>query len=150
MYLRRNRRVCDGMDKRVILERLDRFPYDRSEYWVVAGSAMVLHGIKAQTPDIDLGCSRTLADRLEADGYPYRRTDSGKRWFRFDDSIEIFEEWLCDSAVTVDGVRVVSIRGLIEMKQALGREKDLRDIERIRAFMKRTHPAGNQSDSKKE
>lgn len=37
-------------------------------------------------------------------------------------------------AALLDGFRVISLEGLIEMKTALGREKDLRDVERIRAF----------------
>ena len=122
------------MNRREITEALAAFPYDRGEYWVVAGAAMVLYGIRPKTGDVDLGCSRALADRLEADGYLYRKRDDGTRWFRFGTDIEIFEEWLYDRTETVGGFRVISIEGLIEMKMALGREKDLRDIARIRAF----------------
>lgn len=56
------------MDKREILNCLSEFPYDRNEYWVITGGAMVLYDIREQTADIDLGCSERLADRLEADG----------------------------------------------------------------------------------
>ncbi len=40
------------MDKQALLKHLSQFPYDRNEYWVVAGAAMVLYGIKEQTADI--------------------------------------------------------------------------------------------------
>ena len=122
------------MNRQELLTELNAFPYDRADYWVVAGGAMVLYGVRAETGDIDLGCTRTLADRLAAEGYPYRLTDDGRRWFRYSERIEIFEEWLYDRTETVDGFRVISLEGLIEMKTALGREKDLRDVERIRAF----------------
>ena len=69
------------MDKREILNCLSEFPYDRNEYWVITGGAMVLYDIREQTADIDLGCSERLADRLEADGCLFRRTEHGKRWF---------------------------------------------------------------------
>ena len=124
------------MDRQEILATLDAFPYDRGGYWVITGAAMVLYGIRDQAVDIDLGCTAELADRLEADGLPLRRTGDGKRWFRYGDSIEIFEEWLQDTVVTADGFPVVSLRGLIGMKQELGREKDLKDIEMIRAYLK--------------
>ena len=54
------------MDRQEILNQLRAFPYDRNEYWVVTGAAMVLYGFKEQTGDIDLGCSKKLADLLEA------------------------------------------------------------------------------------
>ena len=125
------------MDRQEILNQLQAFPYDRSEYWVITGGAMVLYGIREQTADIDLGCSKHLADRLEADGCPFRRTADGKRWFRYGESIEICEEWLHDTVGTVDGFQVISLSGLIEMKREIGREKDRRDIELITAFAER-------------
>ena len=70
------------MNRQEILAQLSRFPYDRSEYWVLTGAAMVLYGIKEETADIDLGCSTQMADRLEADGCLYRRTDDGKNVFK--------------------------------------------------------------------
>ncbi len=125
------------MDKQRILNLLSEFPYDRDEYWVITGGAMVLYDIREQTADIDLGCSKRLADHLEADGCLFRRTDNGKRWFKYGKNIEIFEEWLKDTIETVHGFHVVSVKGLIEMKQELGRDKDKKDIELIKAFLNR-------------
>ena len=125
------------MDKHEILDQLRVFPYDRDEYWVVTGSAMVLYGIKEQADDIDLGCSVKMADLLESDGYLYGRTKDGNRWFKVGDSIEVFESWLYDSTIKTDGFRVISLNGLIEMKEKIGREKDFRDIGLIRSFLMR-------------
>ncbi|MBO4848928.1 MAG: hypothetical protein J5586_07240 [Clostridia bacterium] len=124
------------MDRQRIIEELAAFPYDRGEYWVLMGGAMALYGIRGETADIDLGCTAELADRLEADGLLYRLRDNGKRWFRFGSCIEIFEGWLCGGTVTLDGLRVVTPEGLVEMKMELGREKDLRDIELIERYMR--------------
>ena len=123
------------MNKQEILNCLIEFPYKRNEYWLITGGAMVLYGIREQTTDIDLGCSKLLADKLEADGFLFKKTDDGKRWFRYGDNIEIFEEWLRDTTKTVGGFNVVSIKGLIEIKQELGRDKDKKDIEMIKAFL---------------
>ena len=62
----------------------------------------------------------------------------GKRWFKLVEELEIFENWLCDRTVRVEGVPVVSLRGLLEMKLALGREKDFRDTALIREALART------------
>jgi len=123
------------MNRREILDRLKAFPYDRNEYWVLTGSAMVLYGIRDQTGDIDLGCSVKMADLLESDGYLFGRTKDGNRWFKVGDSIEIFESWLEDSVISIDGFQVISVNGLIEMKRKIGREKDFRDIELIESFL---------------
>ena len=124
------------MNRLEILERLRAFPYDRDEYWVITGSAMVLYGIKEQAGDIDLGCSVKMADLLESDGYLYGRTKDGNRWFRVGESIEVFESWLCDSVMEIEGFQVISVNGLIEMKTKIGREKDMRDIGLIRSFLR--------------
>lgn len=123
------------MNRQEILDLLKAFPYDRNEYWVVTGSAMVIYGIKDQAGDIDLGCSTKMADLLESDGYLFGRTEDGSRWFKVGKSIEIFESWLFDSVVEINGFQVISLNGLIEMKKNIGREKDFRDIESIESFL---------------
>ena len=129
------------MNKPDILALLRELPYDPKDYWVVAGGAMVLWGLREETADLDLGCTEELADRLEAEGHLHRRMADGNRWFRLGGDIEIFENWICDEAVLLDGFPVISIRGLAEMKKALGREKDLRDLELIKDFSGGAEPA---------
>ena len=51
-----------------------------------------------------------------------------------DNTIEIFENWLNDSVTVVDGIPVITVQGLIEMKQELGRRKDLEDIKLIQDY----------------
>ena len=123
------------MDKNDILRELSAFPYDRNDYWIITGSAMVMYGIREQTHDIDLGCTRDMADLLEQGGYLVRRTDDGKRKFRYGQNIEVFEDWLYDTAQKKDGFNVISIEGLKQMKRLLGREKDKRDLQLIEDFM---------------
>lgn len=130
------------MDRREILEKLREFPYGRGEYWVITGGAMVLYGIREQTHDVDLGCTRAMADHLEADGFVPSRTADGKRKFRYGDDVEIFEDWLRGTVETVEGFPVISIGGLIQMKEELGREKDRRDLALIREYLEKRDPGG--------
>ena len=122
------------MDKQEIISKLNEFPYSRDEYWVITGNAMVLYGIRGETHDIDIGCTSAMADKLEREGYPYKLTESGNRRFKYGDDIEIFENWICGSKEYVENIPVISIDGLVKMKQELGREKDLKDIALIKAF----------------
>ncbi|MBQ6287841.1 MAG: hypothetical protein IJK71_01225 [Clostridia bacterium] len=126
------------MKKAEMIEKLKAFPYDPAEYWVITGGAMVLYGIREESSDIDLGCTAGLANRLEQEGYLYKVTDDGNRWFKLGNDIEVFENWLFDTVDHVDGIPVISVQGLIEMKKDLGREKDLRDIALINDFLARS------------
>lgn len=129
------------MKKKDILEQLKGFPYSNKNYWVVAGSAMVLYGIREETEDIDLGCTAALADELERSGCPVRYGDDGNRCFRYGEHIEIFENWLYDSVEEAEGVPVVSLEGLYRMKKELGRPKDRKDLRLIKAFRKKQERA---------
>ena len=128
------------MNRSDILAKLRDFPYDPGEYWVITGGAMVLYDLREETSDLDLGCTPRLADQLEAGGFLHQVTPDGNRWFKLGGDVEIFENWLFDTVTSVDGVPVISLRGLLRMKQALGREKDRRDAERILARLRQTGP----------
>ncbi|MBR6084222.1 MAG: hypothetical protein IKP61_01205 [Spirochaetales bacterium] len=123
------------MRKADIISTLSTFPYSPSDYWIITGAAMVMYGIRDQTHDIDLGCTKQMADRLEEEGYLHHISDSGRRCFKYGESIEVFEGWLRGSVETHEGFQIISIKGLIEMKQELGREKDRRDLELINLFL---------------
>lgn len=125
------------MNKQDIINRLNSFSYSKDEYWVITGSAMVLYGIREKTHDIDIGCSSLMADQLEKNGYVPTLTESGNRKFSIGEDIEIFENWLFDTIERIDDIPVISLKGLIEMKKDLGREKDFRDIALIEEFEKK-------------
>lgn len=108
---------------------------ERSEYWVTSGAAMVLHGIRDMTRDIDLGCTSQMADRLENEGYDVEVLRDGSRKIVFSNTIEIFENWIEDQVILLEGLPVVSIDGIIKMKEKLGRKKDLEDISLIKEHL---------------
>ena len=119
-----------------IIERMKSFPYEQEDYWIITGAALVLYGIRQKTHDIDLGCTERMADILQQQGYLHKVMDDGCRWFKLSEDLEVFENWLYDEVVRVDGLPVMSIRGIMEMKEALGRDKDLRDLQLIRNYLK--------------
>ncbi|MBQ2061930.1 MAG: hypothetical protein II458_04570 [Oscillospiraceae bacterium] len=125
------------MKKEDIIAELGEFKYSMDGFWLITGAALVLFGIREETEDIDMGCTTEAANRLEADGHLYKVMEDGNRWFKINSDIEILENWLYDSVELHDGYPVMSLRGIREMKQHLGREKDLRDIRLIDAFISR-------------
>ena len=118
-------------DRDSLLQRLQALSFPEEEYWVVAGGAMVLHGFRAQTHDIDLGCSTRLADELERQGYAVSRYADGTRKIAYAEDVEMFENWIEGGVEKIGGVPVVSVDGLIRMKKQVGREKDWADIALI-------------------
>ena len=121
--------------KAEIIGLLRQAAFDKNEYWVTSGAAMVLHGIRETTRDIDLGCTSPMADRLERQGYDTEVLRDGSRKIVFSETIEIFENWIEDHTVILDGLPVVSLDGIIQMKEKLGREKDFKDIYLIKEHL---------------
>ena len=129
------------LDKKQIIARLEELHLDDTKYWLITGGAMVLYGLREQTSDIDLGCTSDLADLLQQEGFPVERMPDGTRKIVVAEDVEIFENWLEDKVERFEGVPVISIQGLIEMKRALGREKDFRDIQLILENIRNTNSA---------
>lgn len=123
------------MDRAELLNRLGELDLDKNEYWLITGGAMVLYGIRNETSDIDLGCTQRLADELEAEGYQVTVMPDGTRKICFAQDVEIFENWIYGGVEIFDGIPVISLNGLVAMKRAIGREKDMRDIQLIEAFL---------------
>ena len=123
------------MIKSEIINQLKSLNFLKDEYWVITGTAMVLHGLRENTHDIDLGCTKTLADKLKESGYPCILLDDGTRKITIGDNIEIFENWLYDQVEIIDSIPVISVKGLIAMKKSIGREKDLKDIQLIERYL---------------
>lgn len=123
-------------DKYSLLQRLRELSFSEREYWVVGGGAMVLHGFRPQTHDIDLGCSTLLADKLEQQGYVVLRGEDGTRKISYSEDVELFENWIEGTVEIISGVPVVCVDGLVQMKKRLGRKKDLTDIALIEKVRK--------------
>lgn len=122
------------MNKNDVIQRLNELNFDKKEYWLITGGAMVLYGIREETGDIDLGCTTKMADELQKQGCSVSVMDNGMRKIAYADDVEIFENWLCGEITEQEGFPVLSLNGLIEMKRQIGREKDFRDIALIEQF----------------
>ena len=123
------------MNRAELIERVKALPFPKEDYWVITGGAMVLYGLREQTHDIDMGCTSRLADELEQQGAEVSIRKDGTRKLVLDGDMEIMENWLYDRVETVEDIPVISLKGLKEMKLSLGREKDLRDVALIDAYL---------------
>ena len=104
---------------------------DLGRCWLTAGGALVFHGLRTATADIDMGCETSLADELEAGGYAVIRGEEGRRRFHLAGGIDISENWAVGTVTFMDKIPVVSLADVLALKRQLGREKDQADIAAI-------------------
>lgn len=121
-------------DIKVILEGLN---LPKEHYWILAGASLVMHGVKDETRDIDLGCSKFLFQNLIKNGYKPIVLNDSSRVIRVKEDLEIFEEWKVDNIEVINNLPVGSLESIRKHKIELGREKDLKDIELIDSFLQK-------------
>lgn len=116
-----------------ILKKID-LPLD--EYWVTSGAALVIHGVKDITNDIDLGCTTKLLEKLIEKGYKYKIEEDSLRTLTMNDSVELFENWFVGQIEILEGILVGSLESIKNQKIQLGRENDFRDNKIIDDYIK--------------
>lgn len=125
------------MNKEIIISKIRELDFDVNEYWVIAGAALVLHGLRAETADIDIACTKRLFRKLLFQGYNVEKNELGYRKISLKEDIEIFEEWNVDGVIFIDEIPTANLKGLTEMKTKMGREKDIQDLKLIEEAQRR-------------
>lgn len=124
------------LDREDVLRIAREVEFMGPDCWLTSGAALVLFGVRETTHDVDLVCTRELADRLEAEGYSFHRDGlDNTRIFTVSDQVEVLEDWETEEIVEIEGLRSASLMSIRKQKAALGRDKDLKDIALIDKFM---------------
>ncbi len=120
--------------KETIRESVSALPLQPGDYCVITGTALVMHGIKEETKDIDISCTKEAFRSLAAQGFPIKQGAFARKVI-YSDDVEIFENWHRGDIILIEGIPVASLESVIVMKKQLGREKDLIDIAKIEAHL---------------
>lgn len=115
-----------------IRRRLAELALDTNEYRINAGGAMVLHGLREETHDLDIWCTKKLGDAL-AQRCDVQVLPDGTRRFVPAPDVEIYENMLPGETVFLNGIPVASLEDVLALKRQLNREKDQRDIAVLEA-----------------
>ena len=110
-----------------IRRRLAELALDTNEYRINAGGAMVLHGLREETHDLDIWCTKKLGDTLAQRCEPQMLPDGARRFVPAPD-VEIYENMLPGETVFLNGIPVAPLEDVLALKRQLNREKDRRDI----------------------
>lgn len=121
------------MNREDIIKRLNELNLPKDSYWICAGSAMAMYGLREETHDIDLGCTKKLADEIEIK-YPTSLRGNRRR-IELAEDIEMYEEMCVGDINLIDDLPVVSLNSVLKMKKALNRPKDKKDIEIIEKYL---------------
>ena len=89
--------------KETIKESVSALPLQPGDYCVITGTALVMHGIKEETKDIDISCTKEAFQALAAQGFPIKQGAFARKVV-FSDDVEIFEDWHTGVITMVEGV----------------------------------------------
>lgn len=113
------------MNKQEFLGKLDSYEFPTYQYVIVAGGAMLLHGLRKETADINIAVSEPLAKELHLDSMI--PTDKGT--YQYDNDLEISISISDIDKEELEGHLVQTLPSLLRAKRRLNRPKDQKDIE---------------------
>lgn len=125
------------LNKEAILIKIKTLNLPITDYWITAGSALVIHGVKESTNDIDLGCTNALFQHYLEKGFKCRSGKNNSRILIIDDDVELIENWLIDEIEFIEGLPVGTLESIKKQKINLGRTKDISDVKLIDEFIKK-------------
>ncbi len=89
------------MKKKEIFLELEKLSLDPSEYIIIGGAALVCLGIKSETKDIDLSCSKEVYDKLNWEN----RTSYFNTEIKYNDCFEIGPNFYTKDYDVINGYR---------------------------------------------
>ncbi len=119
------------MNKQKFIAELEKLNLPKSEYIILSGGSLLLHGLRKSTADIDLCFSKKLAKKVRIETFPKNE----KGLYIFSDKCEVSVGLTDTKSEKVDGYRCETLKSILEFKQRKKREKDLDDIKNIKAYL---------------
>lgn len=124
------------MNRKEIIEKLKQYNFDKSNYIVISGAAMVLLGIKDKTSDIDIAVTQDYNDYL-VDNYNVtfdRINEYNEPVYFIDNIINFAVTYYSDKKEYIEDIPVQNVNDILRLKKRLNREKDKIDIEKLEEY----------------
>lgn len=127
------------MNKKEMIELLKAEGLDTKDTVVVMGGALLLHGLRNETHDIDINVSQETYKSFLDRGYKTDLNSIGRHRILVmngENEIEIFDDGIAEVQYEeIDGVYVQTLESILNWKRILNREKDQKDIEVITSIL---------------
>ena len=128
-----------------LTEKIKTLNLPKGEYVVVGGGVLEILGLR-QAGDIDLAVTPAIHQKLRETGEWDEEIIHDKIFLKKDDfEINLDVTWpdfqvplqeIIDQAMIIDDIRFMNLKHLRQFKQALGREKDLKDLALLDEYEK--------------
>lgn len=135
------------LNKKQVINRLAALDLPSDQYLAISGTSLAAHGIRA-TRDIDIVAKPKLFAKLkQRDGWKEITKFDDEKFLKAGDVDVAFRlhwegypttlEQGIDSADIIAGMPFMNLEEVIKFKQAMGRDKDRKDIQLIKDFLQK-------------
>lgn len=126
------------MNRKEIIEVLNKLDLPKSEYVVLSGASMVMQKVKSKTSDIDISVSKELFGILKNNativnsflGYDVYKVNDYE--VEFSNNYSFFDK---SNAVLINDIYFQDLNSIKKMKESFNRDKDKKDIKKIDLFL---------------
>lgn len=126
------------MNRKEIIEVLNKLDLPKSEYVVLSGASMVMQKVKSKTSDIDISVSKELFVILKNNativnsflGYDVYKVNDYE--VEFSNNYSFFDK---SNAVLINDIYFQDLNSIKKMKESFNRDKDKKDIKKIDLFL---------------
>lgn len=109
------------MNKKEILEKLEKSNLDKNKIIVLSGASLVMQGIISETNDIDLSCDKEYYDKLDWN----TKIGAYGTNIKYNDVFEIGTGiYFPNDVVCIEGYKFLNLEKCYEIKKQLVRKKD--------------------------
>lgn len=109
-----------------------KYGFSLNDIKVIGGAALVLHGLRQETADIDLEVTKEIEARLLKDSSFKIKKVSTAECFLDNGVFDVAASGGYETE-RIEGVRVQTLKSLLDFKLKLNREKDQKDIAALYA-----------------
>ena len=123
------------MNKKELLELAGSLNLPKEEYCIISGGALVIHGLREQTNDLDIDTTKKGLNILQQN-YSLELIREDIKQYKVTDKIECFLVDKLESDIQyIDNYPCESLISIYNFKKRINREKDQADILAIERFL---------------
>jgi hypothetical protein len=130
------------LNREDVIRIINELKLPKDKYVITSGSAMVLHGLRQETNDVDITVNKELFEYFEDKGYyvKYYPINENKTCILIDLTYDVqlikVDEIPPEYVTIVDGIPTQTIEHLLKFKLELNRDKDQNDIKVLKKYLK--------------
>lgn len=129
------------LNREDVIRIVNELDLPKDKFVVTSGSAMVLHGLREGTNDVDITVNKELFEYFEDKGYyvKYYKINENRTCVLIDLTYDVqiirAEEIPSEYVTIIDGIPTQTVEHLLEFKLGLNRDKDQNDIKVLKKYL---------------